>query len=129
MQNIFKILILLTFFIIEGCEKIQLGEPFDYKPGTKYRINNNLSFTIDSLRDYRCPRDVVCVWGGDVELCFNIKQNFTDTDTLIYLYTRNNNPFKIDGYTWEINEVNPWLKSGEKINQSDYRIKILITKD
>lgn len=124
-----QILILLTLFLIEGCEKIQLGEPSDYKTGTKYRINSNLSFTIDSLRDYRCPRDLMCIWSGDVELYFKIKHNFSDIDTLIYLYTHNNNPFKFDDYTLKIEEVNPWLKSGENIHQSDYRIKILITRD
>lgn len=124
-----QILILFSLLFVEGCEKIQLGESSDYKIGTKYRINNNLSFTIDSLRDYRCPRDLMCIWSGDVELYFNIKHNLTDTDTAIYLYTRNNNPFKFDDYTLKIEEVNPWLKSGENIQQSDYRIKILLTKD
>lgn len=38
------------------------------KVATKYKINNDLTFSIDSINDYRCPRDLECFWSGDVHL-------------------------------------------------------------
>lgn len=120
------LLILLIIFTISSCEKIDLGEPFDCKIGTKYRLTGSLSFSIDSIRDYRCPQDMLCFWSGDVDLYFNIHHNLANVDTIIYLFTGNNNPSIIEGYTWKVLEVNPWLRSDQKIDNRDYRIKVLI---
>lgn len=120
--------ILSLFLLFSGCEKIDIGEPSDIKIGTKYWINTNLSFAVDSIKDYRCPKNVFCFWSGDVEFFFRINHNLSKMDTLIYLYTHNNNPFEAEGYKFKIDEVNPWLELGQKVNQSDYRIKISITK-
>lgn len=123
-----NILVVLTVFIIfTGCEKIDLGKPLSISLNNKYRVDNTLSFTIDSLKDYRCPKDVVCVWGGDVELFFNIRQSTLNIDTVIYLNTHDNNPFSLGGYTWEILDVDPWLNSGQKANPDQYRVKMIIT--
>jgi hypothetical protein len=131
--SIFKLLLLtifsLSLFHFTACDKIELGEPFDFKIGTKFRIDNTLAFTIDSIRDYRCPRDMICIWSGDVEFFFKINYNLSTIDTLIYLYTHSNNPFTIEDYTLEINKVTPWRDSGQTAKQSEYRINILITKN
>jgi hypothetical protein len=130
--SIFKLLFLtifpLSLFHFTACDKIELGEPFDFKIGTKYRIDNTLTFTIDSIRDYRCPKNLHCIWSGDIDFYFTINHNLSKIDTLIYLYTRNNNPFTIEDYTLHINNVTPWLETGQTAKQSDYRINILITK-
>jgi hypothetical protein len=121
------ILIFTTLIILSGCEKIQLGEPYDCKIGTKYLIDNNLVFSIDSIRDYRCPKDVICIWGGDVDLYFNININLTKIDTLIRLYR--NNPIETGDYTWKVLEVDPLLKADQTIDQKDYKIKLLVQKN
>lgn len=120
------IIICFLFLTIGGCEKIEIGEPFNCKVGTEYNVDNNLSFIIESVRDYRCPKNILCFWGGDVELNFIIHNNSIKTDTLIYLYK--NNPVKIQEYLLKINEVNPWLNLGQQAKQNEYRINILITK-
>jgi hypothetical protein len=127
-QNRYNIFlsILIMILTISGCEKIEIGEPFDCRIGTKYKLTESLSFSIDSIRDYRCPQDMWCFWSGDVELFFNIHHNLADADTTIYLYTHNNNPSIIEGFTWRVLEVNPWLKSDQQINNRDYRIRVLI---
>ena len=124
-----QIVITFTFILITGCEKLEIGEPFDCKIGTKYRINGGLSFTIDSLNDYRCPANLICIWSGDVDLYFNINQNFKHIDTLIYFYTRNRNPFQIGDYTWRVLEINPLGKSNELIDPKDYKIKMILLKN
>lgn len=108
---------------------MKVGEAFDCRIGEKYRIDWDLSFTIDSINDYRCPKDVVCVWGGDVDLSFNINQAFNHIDTVIYLNTHNNNPFVIGGYTWEVLEVNPYPESTKITDPRDITIKIILLKN
>lgn len=121
------ILIFTTLIMLSGCEKIQLGEPYDCRIGTKYLLDNNLIFSIDSIRDYRCPKDVICIWGGDVDLYFNININLTKIDTLIRLYR--NNPIETGDYTWKVLEVDPLLKADQTIDQKDYKIKLLVQKN
>jgi len=121
------ILIFTTLIMLSGCEKIQLGEPYDCRIGTKYLLDNNLIFSIDSIRDYRCPKDVICIWGGDVDLYFNININLTKIDTLIRLYR--NNPIETGDYTWKVLEVDPLLKADQTIDQKDYKIKLLVKKN
>lgn len=124
MKNL--VLVFSVILLITGCQKIDLAVPFNAVVGKNYKIDNNLSFTIDSLRDYRCPKDVICIWSGDVDIFFSIKHNFSRTDTTIYLLTRNNNPFTFSGYTWEIMEVYPHLKQGQDAKQNDYTINMII---
>jgi hypothetical protein len=121
------ILIFITLIMLSGCEKIQLGEPYDCKIGTKYLLDNDLVFSIDSIRDYRCPKDLVCIWSGDVDLYFNININLTKIDTLIRLYR--NNPIVTGDYTWKVLEVDPLLKADQKIDQKDYKIKLIVQKN
>lgn len=123
-----KLLLIAALIMLAACEKIELGHSFDAGTGRKYRVSNSLSFTIDSLKDYRCPSDVMCVWSGDVELYFSIHKDFSKVDTTIYLLTRQNNPFRTGGYTFEIKDVLPHLKSGESVKQEDYRINMVITE-
>jgi hypothetical protein len=120
-------MLFLALIFVSGCEKIELGEPFTCRVGTKYWLNSTLSFSIDSLRDYRCPRDVICIWGGDVDIYFHIQQNLTEIDTLAGLYRKN--PLQTGDYSWKILEVNPWLKINQDTNQSDYRVKLIVTKN
>jgi hypothetical protein len=129
-KNTFGILILIFLVIIvfSGCEKFELGEPYDCKIGTKYKVTSDITFSIDSIIDSRCPRDMLCFWSGDVILYFNIDQNNTHIDTAIYLYNSNRNPIQLEDYKWEVLEVNPWRRSDQNISQKDYRIKLLIEK-
>lgn len=121
-----QILLFLTLLMISGCEKIQPGEPYECKIGSKYWLDENLSFSIDSIRDYRCPKDVICIWAGDVDLYFNIYLNLTKIDTLTGLYRRN--PFETGDYIWKVLEINPWPVSGQNVEQKDYKVKLIIQK-
>ena len=124
----YNLIICLLVVICSGCDKIELGEPFDCRIETQYRIKNGLSFTIDSLRDYRCPKDMLCFWSGDVAIYVSINNYMRVIDTTIYLVSRHANPIEIGGFTWRIMEVNPWLNAGQTAYQDEYIIKLLINK-
>lgn len=120
------IFLLILLFILPGCEKIRLGEPYDCRIGIRYWPGTDLSFSVDSIRDYRCPKDVMCFWGGDVDLFLSIYVNLDRTDTLIRLYR--NNPLVVKDYIFEVLEVNPWRNAGQVVDEKDYRIRIKVTE-
>ena len=124
--------ILFLFLIITGfttCKKIETGKEYNLEIGEKYNIDWNLSFSIDSIRDYRCPKGLLCFWAGDVDLFFDIILPGKKIDTLIYLNRGERNPFTIDGYTWSILEVNPYPEVDVEVDPDDIRIKMIITKE
>jgi len=114
----------LMLILAAGCEKVQVGEPFTCRVGQKYFVESNVMFSIDSISDYRCPEDVMCIWGGDVDLFFTINENLMRTDTVIQLYR--NNPVEIGNYSWQVLDVSPLPRTDRETRQRDYRIQMLI---
>ena len=115
----------LILLLAAGCEKVQVGDPFTCRVGQKYFVESSLMFSIDSISDYRCPEDVICIWGGDVDLYLTINENFIRTDTVIQLYR--NNPVEIGSYLWKVLDVSPLPRTDRETRQRDYRIDMLIT--
>jgi hypothetical protein len=121
--------IFFTVLVFHGCEKFDLDQPVECSLGTSYRINSGLSFSIDSLRDYRCPLDLECFWGGDVDLYFKFDHHLKNKTALINLNSRDNNPFTIGGYTFKVQAVNPQYRSDEVRKKEDYRVQMVVTKN
>jgi hypothetical protein len=124
--------ILILLLIIAGfisCEKIETGKEFNLKIGEKHYIGLNLSFTLDSIREYRCPTGLLCFWAGDVDLFFSINKPFQKINKMTNLYNSEKNPFTAGGYTWKVLEVNPYPKANVPVDPKDIRIKMIITKD
>ena len=121
------LLIIALFYA--GCEKIETGKSFDTIVSDKSRVDSYLSFSIDSVNDYRCPVDVVCIWAGDVDIHIRFYKTFSHIDTLMNLYNPEKNPISIGGYSFKVNEVNPVPLSNKIIPQKDFKINMTITKD
>ena len=121
-------LLLITLFFT-GCEKVETGRSFDSIVNDKLRVDTNLAFSIDSVNDYRCPADVICVWAGDVDIHIRFYKAFGHIDTLMNLYNPNRNPLSFGGYSFKVNEVNPFPVSNKIIPQKDYKINMTITKE
>ena len=116
--------------ILLSCEKIEIGKPFTCVVGENYRVNSKLSFSIDSIRDYTCPKNMLCFWSGDVDLYFNIQYKSSYVDTLIYYMTRNRNPFDLYDYTWQILDIDPLGNYIDNpVEQKDYKIKMILNKN
>lgn len=118
--------LLASVFMITGCEKIGFGEPFDCRIGVRYWPGDNVSFVIDSIRDYRCPQDMLCFWSGDVDIFLSVSINLNRVDTL--LNVNRNRFFENDKYTFRVLDVIPWLKSNEKIGRNGYRVRMQIDR-
>ena len=128
-HHIYIFTLLLTTLFFTGCEKVETGRSFDSIVNDKLRLDTNLAFSIDSVNDYRCPTDVICVWAGDVDIHIRFYKAFGHIDTLMNLYNPNRNPLSFGGYSFKVNEVNPVPLSNKIIPQKDYKINLTITKE
>jgi hypothetical protein len=99
------------------------------KIGKKLRVDFDLSFSIDSVNDYRCPLLYECFWAGDVKIPMTFYKPFNQIDTAIYLNNRSQNPIQIGGYNFKVLSVNPQSQQGEIISQRDYTIELMIQKN
>jgi hypothetical protein len=125
----FFYIVLLIPLILVSCEKVELGESFEGKVGDKFRVNANLSFQIDSVHDYRCPKDLMCIWGGGVDLYVKFRKTFSTIDTLISTYNNRKNPITIAGYTLKVLNVNPYPERNIFTPQQDFIIEMIILKN
>jgi hypothetical protein len=48
------------------------GTPFILRAGEKALFGQGLSLTLKEINDSRCPKDVQCVWQGELSAFFNI---------------------------------------------------------
>ena len=112
--------------IFLSCKKIDIGESFVTKVGDKIRVTSNLSFTIRSVFDYRCPIDWECLTSGDVNTYIRFHHLSHDTDTVICLYSSGRNPIEFDGYLFKVLEVNPQSKGDIVTPQEDFRITMIV---
>jgi len=127
--RIITLTLLSSYIFITGCEKIQIGEYVTLRTGKEYSVSGNLSFTIDSISEYRCPKDVVCIWGGDVDLFLDIRWGTRHTDTLMRLNDHLKNPMQYAGYLWEVLDVTPYPVSDIPTNPEDIRIRMKISEE
>ena len=125
----FFYIILLMPLILGSCEKVEIGESFVGKVGDKFRVNANLSFQIDSVNDYRCPKDLICIWGGGVDLHIKFHKTFSTIDTLISTSDSRKNPISIAGYTFKVLSVNPLPETNIFTPQKDFSIEMIILKN
>jgi hypothetical protein len=121
-------ILFVIFLIFSGCEKTELGKELNCTIGTTYRVTHDLSFTIDSLNDSRCPPGAMCFWAGDVYLYIDINHFNSKIDTTMYLLNTGRNPMQIGDYSFKVLEVNP-LVGGGLTTSKDFTIKMVVTKN
>ena len=126
--RIYILFFFLTGFLFYSCERIDIGQDLNVQIGEDYQVKRNLSFSIDSINDYRCPIGVACIWGGDVDLFFSITEGSHKTDTLIRLDDPERNPFEFGNYQWEILYVNPYPDIDKEVNINDITIVMKLSK-
>jgi hypothetical protein len=116
--------------LFPACQKTELGKEIYFHVGENQKITSNLSLTVDSIWDSRCPTGMECIWSGDVALFFNITHSHRQIDTLFSCYPNPNVvPLDITGYKWKVLEVNPYPDNSNSTNSKDFFIKMVITED
>jgi hypothetical protein len=125
----FFYIVFLIPIILVSCEKVEIGESFECRVGDEFRVDGNLSFKIDSVKDYRCPKNLMCIWGGGVDIYVKFYKTFSTIDTLISTAYSRKNPIEIAGYTFKLLSVNPYPETNIFTPQKDYKIEMIILKN
>jgi hypothetical protein len=94
--------------------------------GTNYKVTNDLSFTINSLNDSRCPENVVCGWPGEVHIFISVYLSNNVIDTVLYQDPSASYPRQFGGYGFSLLNVEP-ISTGTRTSK-DITITMLISK-
>ncbi|MCX6335486.1 MAG: hypothetical protein NT092_14500 [Bacteroidia bacterium] len=116
----------LILLCVSGCEEIEIGRPFDCHMGTNYEVTNDLSFTINSLNDSRCPENAVCCWAGEVHIIISVYLSNNVIDTVLYQDPSASYPIRFGGYGFGLLNVVP-ISTGTRTSK-DITITMLISK-
>ena len=122
-------IVFIVLLILLSCEKIDIGESFICRVGDKIRITNNLSYSVRSVLEWRCPKDMMCSHSGDVDVSLRFHQPFHRIDTVICLYSNGRNPIEISGYTFKLLAVDPFPEQDIITPQEDFRIEMRVLKN
>jgi hypothetical protein len=125
----FSLVVLFFTLTLLSCERIDLNEEFSARVGDKFRVDSDLSFSIDSVNDYRCPLLFECIWSGDVKMFCKFHEGSHQVDSAIYLINNERNPIRIGGYSIKLLSVDPQSQRGETIPQIELEISIIVKKD
>ena len=77
--------------------------------------------------DSRCPIDVVCVWAGDAHVQIAVG-NATTTSTYDLHSTLEPKSVQHESYRFQLVEVGPSRRAEETPRESEYYVKLVITR-
>lgn len=79
------------------------------------------------LGDSRCPKDVNCVWAGNVQIAVNLAVNEKKNDwRILSIGARALSKLEFEGYTFELVEVNPYPTTQNEKSTHPYSAKIKV---
>lgn len=87
-----------------------------------------LTFT-DVASDSRCPKDVVCIWAGNVALAFGLETADGGTSDFEVTYEGQPATETVEGYAVTVMDVQPYPVSTQPIEPEDYRVTVRIGSD
>ena len=113
---------------------ITLDQSFDLKVGDVASLKTdetNFSFKLEAIEeDSRCPADVMCIWQGVFSarfICSSCSEN--------KFYLGNNalpehpTSIELNGFRIELLEIQPELYVDSKLNQNDYSLKLIVSRN
>lgn len=108
------------------------GEQFKLKVSEVVSINSGeFELTLlDVAEDSRCPSELNCFWAGQIQIIVKVLVDKKDlgTSNLIYNASRKDLAIKkIDNYLIEFIKAEPYPKSNQEIELSDYVFTLVVS--
>jgi len=126
----------VNFFILNKLNGIpvKLDSQFQLKVNqVAYIQSENIKIKfLDVIQDSRCPSDVVCVRAGEVAILANIIKNNKNLGDFMLIISPGNEDLTseiFDGYSVRLIRVDPYPKSTQKIELSDYITTLIVAKE
>jgi hypothetical protein len=122
-------LLILFFFVCAfSCDKQELGEN-EYRIGELYIFDDELSFTIEKIDEFRCPADVICIWQGDAYVHLKIIHYGVIRDTMALWNNIHPNPLIVGPYSFQLEAVIPYPDTRKKIDEEDIIVNMVISRE
>ena len=103
--------------------------------GQSYQLEDLELKFVEVLQDSRCPKNVNCVWAGEVVISIDVFENGNKINqkklsisAKSYIQNLLGNLFKSEGLTVSVFNVLPYPVSGKKTKLEDYYIQLDIRK-
>ena len=98
-------------------------------------FHSGLTVSVDSLNDFRCPKDVYCIWQGNASARLRLTQNQATQSVKLYVWDMPNFKYAhtadilLDGRSYRITlrEVAPYPNSYTSVNASSVAV-VEVTK-
>ncbi len=134
--------LLLTMAVLAGCKSDDLDlqsmptESLQYNssglkfPGTS---SGTVTVFLKNVRDSRCPRNVICIHQGWVELSFLVRDNSDSVRVETHFYANKEKDklkkFKLNNseYGLRVYQVLPFPEEGKNLKLEDYRVGVAIS--
>jgi hypothetical protein len=104
-----------------------IGTPFKIGVGQTVRLQSGLELGFDEvLEDSRCPADAVCVWAGTAKLKAWLSVNGSRRDIELKTFPRE--ALAIDGFTIDVQALEPFPYSNVRIDKRGYVATLVVTR-
>ncbi|MBI3888907.1 hypothetical protein HY311_03930 [Candidatus Nomurabacteria bacterium] len=80
----------------------EFSKEITLSPSDKITFSDGLSVVLKEINDSRCPKNVQCIWAGELAGTFDISGGKLTTLKEITLGTINNKSVTLDGYTFSL---------------------------
>lgn len=130
MRNLIFLFIIIGSMTCLGsnCEKNATAGECTLKAGENSNcgfIGLDIRFT-GALSDSRCPKDVECIWAGEVVVGLTVNQR----DIQLTLGPKPGaDTTSVGGYLLRLLEVNPYPVAGQQIPPENYSIKLGVSRE
>lgn len=93
-------------------------------------LERNAKICLDSIfDDSRCPKGLVCVWGGDVVAAFTLTKNNIVWSFNLHTNEGFQNDTIIAGIGIKLQHITPYPIGDQTIDPNDYRAEIIINEN
>lgn len=114
---------------LSACTKPDIFNAYDMKVGETVAHSKQLSITLDSIQDSRCPTGSICIWAGVAVAYMHV---ITEDDQIFNLELEKypdrteQDVEEIAGFKVTLLSVEPYPETGDFLMQEDYLIRIVI---
>ncbi|RDJ31606.1 MAG: hypothetical protein DWQ18_06045 [Crenarchaeota archaeon] len=103
---------------LDSSIKLSVGETAEIK-------SKQLAITLDDISDSRCPKDVTCIWEGEVTATLSITKG-DDKSSTIEIKTSETTSVEFSTYSLTLTNTEPYPEENMEIKKEQYVITLLV---
>lgn len=89
---------------------------------------DKLKIKFVSVEDSRCPKDVDCIWAGNVKVTIKVTNRKGESKTFDLNSNLETKPVRFEGYEIKLGSVTPYPKANAPTSPNGYTASFTVTK-